>query len=128
MVLRMTTNTNRPALLDFAGRYGRAWVEGVIAEHICHLEGTGAFTLRFDADGFVSVRQDDTVLPLLCGDIIEVPTEDGPISGRCGLPVHRDVVRTVASCPGHAGERARWASMSGWEQAAWEKEQDSLPR
>lgn len=114
----MTTRTD---INDIAGLYGRAWKLGILLEHIGHLIGTGTLFLRYDAEGFASIRQGDTVIPVACGDIIEIPTEDGPITGRCGLPVHRDVVKTYGSCEGHAGERQAWEAMTEREKAHWER-------
>lgn len=113
---------NSDNIADLAGLYGRDWKLGILLEHVDHLVGAGTVFLRYDAEGFASLRQGDTVIPVACGDIIEIPTEDGPISGRCGLPVHRDVVRTYGSCPWHAGERQAWEAMTEREKLQWEKE------
>ena len=57
---------------------------------------------------------------IVCGDIVPVMTEDGPETGRCGLPVHRD----FGQCERHADERIWWASLTERERAGIEREED----
>lgn len=74
------------------GAYGQDWVTGVLAEHVS--EDT---CIIVDTSGRTFVLTNDDNFPVLCGEIVEIQTEDGLISGRCGLSVYN---RGYA-CPGH---------------------------
>lgn len=114
---------------DYIGRYGRNpydgdAVDGILVDHLADAEAHGAqpvtsaagtqSVLLWDADGNADV------FPVVCGDLIEVWTEDGPISGRCGLPVLADGY----ACEGHTAEREDWSALSEPEKAAWERSHD----
>lgn len=57
---------------------------------------------------------------IVCGDIVQRVTEDGPETGRCGLPVYRD----FGQCERHADERIWWASLTERERAGIERIED----
>lgn len=57
---------------------------------------------------------------IVCGDIVAVATEDGPETGRCGRPVHRD----FGQCAGHAAARIEWQSLTERERAEIERIED----
>jgi hypothetical protein len=55
---------------DRVGRYGPTWREGILAEHVIDAEQVHALGV-----------------PVLCGEIVWIQTEDGRMDGRCGGPV-----------------------------------------
>ena len=73
----------------YVGAYGQDWRTGVLSEE-------APWTVTCEGE----------VFPVLCSEMLEVSTEDGPIVGRCG----RDVVAGVFDravtvphwCEGHA--------------------------
>jgi hypothetical protein len=72
-----------------------------------------------------------------CAEIVSVATEDGPVTGRCKLPITDRVFMyrgygdpearptRLPMCEGHAEERVGWGAMSDLEQAAWERQEES---
>jgi hypothetical protein len=56
-----------------------------------------------------------------CPEIVLVPTEDGPVDGRCLAPIEDP---DGFACPGHTAEIEAWAEMSEPERAAWERKHD----
>lgn len=95
------------------GAYGQDWTTGVLAEHL-----PSDANLRVIASGRLialvpsAYKMLDTV-PVLCGEIVPIHTEDGTIDGRCGLPVHGI---DGFACPGHqeAIMAYRNAPEDGW--------------
>lgn len=79
----------------FVSGYGHDWNEGILSEHVYLLEQAGG-TVRRDGDRDV-VDVDGRAVPVVCSELIEIHTEDGPITGRCGYPV----VAGDAFCVGH---------------------------
>lgn len=71
-----------------------------------------------------------------CPDLVEIMTEDGPVSGRCMAPIVEVPVppdarygetepQSVAfACEGHTQERLGWRAMSEVEKADWERRND----
>lgn len=82
---------------DLTGLYGRyPATRGILSEHLPIADAAG-MTVHFGVDGFyVKDAAGDTAL-VLCSELIEIPTEDGPVSGRCGLPA----VEEGIFCAGH---------------------------
>lgn len=74
------------------GAYGQDWITGILAEHVSE---DAAIIVDTSGRTFVLAVGDN--FPVLCGEIVEIQTEDGLISGRCGRPVYN---RGFA-CPGH---------------------------
>lgn len=85
-------------LSDWAGNYGQPPRQhhGVITEHV-HVIMRNCKDVTIDiqratdgttVDGYL-VQGDDR-FQLLCSEVINVYTEDGPVSGRCGHPVFGD--------------------------------------
>lgn len=118
----MATNTSRRHTLDsLTSGYGRAWKPGILTEHV-HLLGdsvrvavtTAGRTWAYPAGGGKAV-------PVVCSELIEVRTEDGPIVGRCGIQVLHDRF----ACEGHADERDHWSNLSEMERAEIERREDA---
>lgn len=73
-----------------------------------------------------------------CPELVWIDTEDGPVTGRCGLPIsdrvwlyrgYSDEVATpttLPACDGHAEERVGWGVMSESERARWERIHDDF--
>jgi hypothetical protein len=71
---------------DYSGVYGRSPRQGIISEHVYAALRAG-FELRTGVDGdYVADSNGDTA-PVLCSELVEVWDEDGPRSGRCGVPL-----------------------------------------
>jgi hypothetical protein len=95
---------------------------GILSENI----GAAGLPTHRLADGhLVAITPDGRVVHVLCSDVIEVSTEDGPATGRCGYWIDRD---GAWGCPGHEAETNGWLAMSEIERLAWERqhELDSL--
>lgn len=72
----------------------------------------------------------------LCPDLVWIPTEDGPVTGRCMGPIVSVTVpadprygdmgpETVAfACEGHTAERLSWRAMSEQERYEYEYRQE----
>lgn len=79
------------------GAYGPDWTRGVISDHERIAVEMG-LPVRVSASGkrrYVVI--DHRAEPVLCSEVVEILTEDGPIDGRCGIPVEGDAY----ACPGH---------------------------
>lgn len=88
---------------NFTGAYGQDWTTGILAEHVHLAEAAGV----------------EIDVPILCGEIVEIWTEDGRMSGRCGTPVEPDGF----ACPGHTAEINAWRNMSEAERIYLEHEE-----
>lgn len=110
---------------DFVGNYGPDWRRGVLTDHEAAFEAAGG-RIRTLASGRrqVAVAPDGSTVPVVCGDIVEISTEDGPMSGRCG----EDAVPGRYACEGHADARDAWMAMSPIEQAAQERREEEYAR
>jgi hypothetical protein len=69
----------------------------------------------------------------LCPDIVEVNTEDGPVTGRCkgpvavwleGLDLAAGPSFQAFACETHTAERLHWQHMSELEKLGWEQRLD----
>ena len=96
------------------GCYGQDWTQGVLAEHLpagvdCKVTASGRLVALRPVEG----RKMLEAVPVLCGEVVPIHTEDGTISGRCGLPVHGI---DGFACPGHqeAIMAYRNAPEDGW--------------
>ena len=100
--MRHLTATTDPQTM--IGQYGPDFEDrGLISEHVDVFEAAGG-TFRVTGSGRTwAVLPDGRAYPVLCSDLIEVWTEDGRMTGRCGAPTVRD-----GSCEGHAAERDAW--------------------
>ena len=100
---------------NLVGSYGVDWEPGVLIDHLDQVPE------RFLVDDGTAIEVHGERYPVVCGDLIEVPTEDGPISGRCGIQI---ASRDAAGCPGHDAARREWSEMSELERRDWEIEHD----
>lgn len=105
---------------DYVGSYGPTWRTGVLSEHLSAFTAAGG-GLRAAASGsgllWAVPAARAAVVPVVCSEIVEIPTEDGPVSGRCGADATAD-----GMCPAHAEQMAGWRAMSEAERLSWEKE------
>ena len=111
--------TRTPTPEAFIGNYGRAWRTGVISDHLVSFVDCGGLARTCATGRLYAVMPDGYAYPILCSEIIEIPTEDGPVTGRCGLPVAND--REICACDGHAQEIRGWLEMSEVEKLNWER-------
>lgn len=104
---------------EIASEYGRhhRLRLGIIAEHLSLIEG---HSIRVPAHGRPLVVDDATgrAFALLCGELVEQPTEEGIVAVRCGLRVENE---NDFACPAHAEDRNRWRNMSAGEQRQYEE-------
>lgn len=63
------------------GRYGQDWTEGILTDHLFRAAYAGFAEVIAD-NGTATIEG----FPVLCGEIVLIHTEDGPIDGRCGQP------------------------------------------
>lgn len=91
---------------DFTGAYGQDWTTGILAEHVHLAEQAGV----------------EIDVPILCGEIVEIWTEDGRIHGRCGTEVEPGGF----ACPGHTDEINAWRNMSEWERIDVERMEEGF--
>ena len=73
-----------------------------------------------------------------CAELVRVWSEDGPVTGRCRLPISDKVwlyrgygdaearPTQLPMCEGHAEERVGWGAMTEAQRADWEKREDAL--
>ena len=80
--MRFFTTTD--TLDDFVGNYGNdRFRRGIVVDHVPAAIAAG-HTYRRLTRSAVVVDSSGRTAPVLCGEIIRVDTEDGPVSGRCG--------------------------------------------
>jgi hypothetical protein len=89
---------------------------GILHEHL-HAAGLEAHRI---ASGRQIVAIDGKVVDVLCSSLIPITTEDGPATGRCGIPLRDE----AWACPGHQSEMEAWMAMSELEKADWERRHD----
>ena len=115
-----STTAHRDAAAEqFVGGYGPAWRTGVLIDHTDSFVAAGG-RLRVGRNATWAVLPTGRAIPVVCGEIVRIDTEDGPMSGRCGLNVFRD----LGACDAHAEERQGWMDMSEAERCAWERDRD----
>jgi len=100
---------------NLVGSYGPDWEPGLLIDHLDQVPE------RFLVDDGTAIEVHGERYPVVCGDLISVPTEDGPVSGRCGT---RIASRDAAGCPGHDAARREWSEMSELDRRDWEIEHD----
>ena len=104
----------------FIGAYGPSYRSGVLVDHADAFVAAGG-RIRHGKHAVWAVLPSGKAFPLVCGELVRIDTEDGPISGRCG----RDIARAGA-CEMHADERQGWLDMSEAERCEWERSHDEL--
>lgn len=102
------------------GAYGQEWTHGVLVDHV-----EDSDTVVF-VKGEAFVKDGVERVPVLCGEFVEVWTEDGPMDGRCGRPVPKVGHEAGHACEGHAMMRAGWMNMDELERLDVEREEDLL--
>jgi hypothetical protein len=114
----MNTNTNPATIDDFSGCYGQDWATGILVDVLDRALAAGLVARTMPASGrvYLTGARGGRCLPVVCGDIIEIWTEDGRMDGRCGLPIVAD----RGACAAHADERDAWLGMSEIDRRAWE--------
>lgn len=112
--------THETPAARLVGYYSEDFTAGILAEHLHLVDPELVRTL---ASGTLVVNVDGSPVPVVCGDIIELHTEDGPVSGRCGHPVDP---RHGGACTGHARQHDYWNSMAAQDSLIWEARQDQL--
>ena len=118
--MRTLTATADPA--DLAGRYGDPPQTGVLVDHLRLFTGRQSV----DADGnrvLLSPYGPADNHPVLCAEVIEIATEDGPATGRCGL----NVADGDWACRGHQAAIDDYRRQSEAERAYWERRDDEGP-
>lgn len=100
---------------NLVGSYGVDWEPGLLVDHLDQVPE------RFLVDDGIAIEVHGERYPVVCGELIEVPTEDGPVSGRCGTQI---ASRDAAGCPGHAAALQGWADMTELERRDLERDED----
>lgn len=120
----MNTNTNTATVYDFTGMYGQDWTQGVLVDHLDRATAAGMVVRTMPASRrqYVTGPRGGVAFPVVCGDLVEVWTEDGRMDGRCGLPV----LAGAPACEAHAEQIAYWAAQTEAEAMAWERENDRI--
>lgn len=100
---------------EFRGCYGQGWTQGILIDRISDALAAGAL-VHESPRGFLFLTgpRGGSADPVLCGDFVEIWTEDGRMDGRCGLPVKAGDF----ACPGHQAERNHWRNSSE-EERCW---------
>lgn len=121
----MATNasrTRRTETIDsLTSAYGPGWREGILTEHLHRLGSSIKIAVTTTGLTYAYPATGGRAVPVVCSELIEVPTESGPIVGRCGTQVLHDRF----ACTGHADERERWSNLSEVERAEIERREDA---
>lgn len=117
-----------PTALEASGYlrgWGPAYRTGVVSDHVYSVQALpGTRVVEGDlATWVVDDQAGGRAYPVLCGDLVEWMTEDGPTDGRCGL-----LATDEGACEGHAAESRQWREMSEAERARWERDREGAPR
>lgn len=106
---------------DFTGAYGADWTTGVLADHLGSALEAGMLVHTAKTTGklFVTGPKGGAAVPVLCGEIVMIWTEDGYIDGRCGDHV---TAESEIACPGHAEAINGWRNLSLYEREALVRE------
>lgn len=84
---------------SYVAPYGPRWREGILIDHVEAAQRAGHVLVRTGSGhGWVRPAAGGRAIRVVCGEIVRIDTEDGPVSGRCGTPVLLD----AAVCEGHA--------------------------
>lgn len=86
-------------LEDLQGSYGQGWRQGILTDHAGLATEAGA-VVRIPRHGkatYLVPAKGGAAIPVLCGEIVMIHTEDGPIDGRCG----NDVPGGAFTCEAH---------------------------
>lgn len=115
---RTMTSLERSRAIGF---YGPRWRQGILSEHLHLVDLLDG--VRIVRGGIATFVVDDQAggraYPVLCSELVEIRTEDGPVVGRCGRTMTDD-----GACEGRAAEIRGWREMSEPERARWERERE----
>jgi hypothetical protein len=93
--------TKDSTLDDFTGSYGHQWKTGILSEHRMVADTTPNIRFHNSASGATWAYDTNDLrhpaVRVVCSEVIEIGTEDGPVSGRCGAPTIDGYF-----CEGHA--------------------------
>lgn len=117
----MKTFTTATRLEEFLGAYGQDWRRGLLIDHTDAFEAAGG-TIRVGKHATWALLPGYPAIPVVCGDIVRIDTEDGPTDGRCGLNVTAD-----GACEMHHDQHVFWASQTEAEVDQWERDRDDYP-
>lgn len=110
----MITETTDPEGL--VSNYGDGWrFTGVLTEHLYRV--APGRVRNFASGRQVVVADSGHAYFTCCSELIEISTEDGPMSGRCGGPVFGG----DWACPGHQQQINGWRSQGEAETMEWEQ-------
>lgn len=87
----------------FTGAYGQTWDTGITTDHV-HAATEAGCLLHTTPKGWARMTgpRGGASVPVLCGEVVGIDTEDGIVSGRCGQPVKANAAYgTDLGCPGH---------------------------
>lgn len=81
-------------IFAFAGAYGPRWREGILIDHVDAAQRAGHVLVRTGSGhGWMHPATGGRAIRVVCGELIKISTEDGPVSGRCGAPALLDTGR-----------------------------------
>jgi hypothetical protein len=112
---------------DLTGVYGPRYRQGVCTDHVFHaVQDAGAQIKVLTSHRVVLTGpQGGKTYPVLCGELVNIDTEDGPVDGRCGefafAPKGED---GPWGCPGHVAQQLAWAELSESEKAYREYQEE----
>ena len=107
---------------DIIGWYGQhTFRTSLLIDHVDLFEAAGG-TIRVGRHSTWAVLPTGLACPVVCGEIIQIDTEDGPESGRCGLNVRGE----EGACERHAEERQGWLAMDESERCSWEHDREGV--
>jgi hypothetical protein len=85
----MNTATEK-TVQDWVGNYGPSGRRGIISEHVGAAERAGG-RAHVTASGRMWITDGKgAAILVVCSELVEIATEDGPIVGRCGLAINAD--------------------------------------
>jgi hypothetical protein len=106
---------------DFTGAYGSSWRTGVLVDHLGTALEAGMLAHASPRGyAYVTGPKGGHSVPVLCGEIVEIWTEDGPTDGRCGCLVKAG----EGACPGHWAGILSWRNASEYERCAIERKEE----
>jgi hypothetical protein len=127
--MRLFTATTTPE--ELVGQYGTnterdddgytivVGRRSLLIDHTDLFETAGG-TIRVGKHSTWAVLPGGEAVPVVCGDLVPVRTEDGPSDARCGC----NVVGDRGACEGHADERDAYRAQSESERAYDERVRD----
>ena len=115
--MKLFTSTTTPE--QFIGSYGPTYRSALVVDHTDLFVAAGG-RIHVGLHATWAMVPGWQAFPVVCGEIVRIDTEDGPISGRCGC----NVVGDLGACQGHAEERDGWLAMDESERCAWERDRE----